>query len=211
MSFEPFVDAARRYYTDAFLRHGAVAAGVDWSDPASQNLRFEQLMRIVDHGGVFSVNDYGCGYGALAEWLASHDRTFRYCGFDVSLPMLEHARRAFSGREDVAFVDRLDALPVSDYTVASGVFNVKQDADSTEWTEYVVDTIREMRVHSEAGLAFNMLTSYSDPERMRADLYYADPGFVFDLCKRELSRNVALLHDYGLWEFTILVRLESLL
>jgi hypothetical protein len=28
----------------------------------------------------------------------------------------------------------------------------------------------------------------------------------FDHCKRNFSRQVALLHDYGLWEFTILVR-----
>jgi hypothetical protein len=29
---------------------------------------------------------------------------------------------------------------------------------------------------------------------------------IFDICKRKFSRNVALLHDYGLYEFTILVR-----
>jgi hypothetical protein len=56
------------------------------------------------------------------------------------------------------------------------------------------------------GFAFNALTSYSDPERMKNTLYYADPCRLFDLCKREFSRDVALLHDYGLYEFTILVR-----
>ena len=44
------------------------------------------------------------------------------------------------------------------------------------------------------------------PERMRPDLYYADPCRLFDHCKRRYSRHVALLHDYGLYEFTILVR-----
>jgi hypothetical protein len=51
-----------------------------------------------------------------------------------------------------------------------------------------------------------MLTSYSDPGRMRPDLYYGDPREYFDLCKRKYSRHVALLHDYGLYEFTIIVR-----
>ena len=41
---------------------------------------------------------------------------------------------------------------------------------------------------------------------MRPDLYYPDPGAVFDRCMRRYSRHVALLHDYGLYEFTILVR-----
>jgi hypothetical protein len=50
------------------------------------------------------------------------------------------------------------------------------------------------------------LTSYSDEDKMRAHLYYTDPTWAFDLCKRRYSRHVALLHDYGLYEFTILVR-----
>ena len=44
---------------------------------------------------------------------------------------------------------------------------------------------------------------------MRGHLYYADPASVFDLCMRRYSRHVALLHDYGLYEFTILVRKQA--
>ncbi len=55
-------------------------------------------------------------------------------------------------------------------------------------------------------MAFNLLTSYSDKDMMRPDLYYGDPLFYFDYCKRNFSQNVALLHDYGLFEFTILVK-----
>jgi hypothetical protein len=41
---------------------------------------------------------------------------------------------------------------------------------------------------------------------MRDDLYYADPLFFFDYCKTRFSRFVTLIHDYPLYEFTILVR-----
>ena len=41
---------------------------------------------------------------------------------------------------------------------------------------------------------------------MREELFYADPGWIFDQCMRRYSRHVALLHDYGLYEFTVLVR-----
>ena len=44
---------------------------------------------------------------------------------------------------------------------------------------------------------------------MRPDLYYADPCFLFDYCQRRYSRWVAVLHDYGLYEFTIVVRKEE--
>jgi hypothetical protein len=39
------------------------------------------------------------------------------------------------------------------------------------------------------------------------DLYYGDPLFFFDHCKRTFSRTVTLLHDYPLYEWTIHVRL----
>jgi hypothetical protein len=56
------------------------------------------------------------------------------------------------------------------------------------------------------GMAFNFLTKYSDAEFMRPDLYYADPCFFFDYCKKNFSKNVALLHDYKIYDFTILIR-----
>ena len=54
---------------------------------------------------------------------------------------------------------------------------------------------------------FNALTSYSDADKRRDDLYYADPLHWFDYCKRKHSRFVTLLHYYPLYEFTVLVRL----
>jgi hypothetical protein len=41
---------------------------------------------------------------------------------------------------------------------------------------------------------------------MKPELYYADPLFMFDHCKKKFSKNVALLHDYEEFDFTIIVR-----
>jgi len=38
---------------------------------------------------------------------------------------------------------------------------------------------------------------------MKGNLYYADPLILFDWCKNEISKYVALLHNYPLYEFTI--------
>ena len=66
--------------------------------------------------------------------------------------------------------------------------------------------LHKMNDISRRGFSFNMLTKYSDPEYMRQHLYYADPCYLFDYCKMHFSRNVALLHDYEVYDFTILVR-----
>ena len=104
------------------------------------------------------------------------------------------------------FTTNEQELVPSDYVVASGVLNVKLDASVAEWEGYVVETLDALHSLSLKGFAFNALTSYSDPEHMRDDLFYADPSWLFDHCKRTYSGQVALLHDYGLYEFTILVR-----
>ena len=95
---------------------------------------------------------------------------------------------------------------IHDYTIASGVFNMNLETTDEEWKNYVINTIGTMNKLSKKGFSFNMLTSYSDKEFMRDDLYYADPLFFFDYCKKNFSKNIALLHDYQLYDFTIVVR-----
>jgi SAM-dependent methyltransferase len=202
---DAILTAVERYYSGRFAEHGATARGVDWNSPESQELRFEQLLRVTDREtGSFSLNDFGCGYGALAGFLRGRGPDVDYRGYDLSESMLEYARAAYA---DATFVGRVGELAPADYTVASGIFNVKLDVPVEEWREYVLATIETIAELSHKGFAFNMLTSYSDADKMRDDLYYGDPRFFFDLCKRAYSRHVALLHDYGLYEFTTIVRL----
>jgi SAM-dependent methyltransferase len=207
-----FTDIERRvgdYYTDKLREHGATFAGVDWNSDESQQLRFDQLLQVVDLSSPLSVNDWGCGYGALLHRLRALDAPVRYCGYDVSDAMVAAAREKAPPGSDAVFTTSVAEVPVADYTVASGVFNVLAGADTAAWAQYVIATVRQMASHSRYGIAFNALTSYSDPDRMVPTLYYADPCALFDWCKRHLSRDVALLHDYRLYEFTLLVRLDE--
>lgn len=194
------------YYSAKVTQHGATARGVDWNGEESQTLRFRQLCRIVDTAGGFSVNDLGCGYGALYDHLARQPASFSYCGFDISENMLRAAGERHGNKPGVRFV--LASLPdqVAEYGIASGIFNVRLDRGGDAWREYMEATLDALDRTSSRGFAFNCLTAYSDADRMRPDLYYADPGAIFDRCMRRYSRHVALLHDYGLYEFTILVR-----
>jgi hypothetical protein len=123
--------------------------------------------------------------------------------------MLELAREANERPGEWSFVEREDELSPADYTVASGVFNLRLDVDDARWEAYVRRTVRALAGLSRRGFSFNMLTRYSDPPRMRADLFYADPCAIFDFCKREISPHVALHHDYGLYEFTVHVRMGT--
>jgi SAM-dependent methyltransferase len=194
------------YYTAKAARYGATPAGVDWNSTASQQLRFRQLLRVCPERPPFSLLDFGCGYGALYGWLREQGIVCDYRGFDLSPRMIAMAQELFAGKEFCRFFHDESQLTPADVCVASGIFNVKQDCPIEEWKAYVFGTIERLATLGKGGFAFNLLTSYSDADKMRPDLFYGDPCAFFDYCKRRHGRNVALLHDYDLYEFTILVR-----
>lgn len=194
------------YYSDKLAQYGETPKGVDWNGGNSQTLRFEQLCKIIRMTSSFSINDLGCGYGALYEFLSAKYDSFSYCGIDVSESMIRAAKERFKHNQKLKFIASSKPGEVADYSIASGIFNVRLGRSDDEWLSYFKATLSVLDATSRLGFAFNCLTSYSDEDKMRDYLYYISPGYVFDLCKREYSKNVALLHDYDLYEFTVLVR-----
>ena len=203
------LENVQRYYTAQLRTHGATPRGVDWNSPESQRLRFVQLLKLIDRRAPFTINDYGCGYGALADYLQDEGYSCEYRGFDISREMVDKAREVHEAMGPGSFVNEESGLTKADYTVASGIFNVKLQTEATEWERYILQTLATINNLSGKGFAFNVLTKYSDAEFMRPDLYYADPLFLFDHCKRKFSQFVSLIHDYPLYEFTLLIRKEQ--
>lgn len=144
--------------------------------------------------------------GALYDFLSARKFQFSYTGIDISPEMISAARSTRGQSENAHFyVGHIPPAP-SDFGVASGVFNVRQNRSDAEWLVYVQSTLKTLNETSRKGFAFNCLTSYSDRRKMRPHLFYADPCLLFLYCKENFSRHVALMHDYELYEFTILVR-----
>ena len=197
------------YYTQRLKNYGPVPKGVDLNSEESQVIRFAQLIKIIrlkEDNDYFTINDIGCGYGAFFDYLRGIYKNYLYYGNDISIEMINEASRLHAGIENAKF--RISDTPEvkTDYAVASGLFNVKLGYENDEWLNYIFSVLRVLDKNSKKGFAFNCLTKYSDFDKMKANLYYADPCFMFDYCKKNFSKNVALLHDYGLYDFTILVR-----
>ncbi len=191
------------YYATKLREHGATPRGVDWNGEEGQTLRFAQLAKILPRKA-FSVADIGCGYGALLHYLGQNFENFEYLGCDISAEMIAAAK--VGAPANARFTQGAQPDQISDYCVASGIFNVKLNRSDADWREYVETCVDSLAASSRRGFAFNCLTSYADEDKKRENLYYADPCYWFDRCKRIYSKNVALLHDYDLYEFTIIVR-----
>ncbi|SDY41753.1 Methyltransferase domain-containing protein [Jannaschia faecimaris] len=201
------LDNVARYYADKLAQHGATARGVDWNSTESQFLRFEKLSSIINTPNTpFSIIDLGCGYAATVDYLSRTFSDFDYCGVDISGEMIAIARARYQDYPKCRFVEGSIPDARADYCIASGIFNVRLDHSDSEWLDHLIQTLDVMDRFSRRGFAFNCLTSWSDADRMRETLYYPDPAKIFSLCVQHYGRHVALLHDYELYEFTILVR-----
>lgn len=207
MSEQPrFLNSVREYYSRKLEEFGATARGVDWNSPESQELRFHTLLERVDFTKTKTLLDYGSGYGALYQFLKKQNIALKYYGFDTAPAMANKGRELFSGDTNAEFATELNKIPVCDFAVLSGIFNVKIDATEGEWIKYIESTLNEVNGKTSGGFSFNILTCYSDVEKRAPHLYYANPLYWFDYCKRNFSKSVALLHDYGLYEFTVSVK-----
>jgi SAM-dependent methyltransferase len=199
-------ETARTYYKERLRQHGASARGVDWPSAASQYLRFAQLLKVCDLTQAFSVNDFGCGYGALLDYFAFRgiDTPIRYTGIDVSAEMVAAARTKWSDRPATEFLVAATCRGIADYSVASGIFNVKLDWPVGTWEIYVESILRDLCTNSRRGFSVNfiqVLDGSSDPR-----LYRTNPDRWIAFLRDELGRPPELISDYGLNEFTLLAR-----
>lgn len=197
-----------RAYERRLSQFGNDPRGVFWQNKEFQVRRFEILSQIFDpkdlNGGI-SIHDFGCGYGALFDYL--RDRPImtnsRYLGTDMSGQMVAAARKKIRDPR-ARFLRHLEATDEADYTLVSGTFNMHLGQDEEEWSAYVKAALLQLWSKTRKGLAFNMLRD--DAEDLYDGLYYINGHDLFDYCLSHLSPNVVLQNDQPLPDWTFFVR-----
>ena len=198
------IDRIAEFYSKKLREHGARPAGVSWSSLESQQLRFTQLLRLPGTDTAASINDYGCGYGALAARLRHDGYTGDYVGYDVSRGMVRVAADLHTDLPRCRFTSNQSEVPRADFTLASGIFHIRLDFPVEAWERHVRETMEHLAEISAKGFAFNLLSA-SDNKQSEG-LFYADPARWLTIGLRRFPRRVAILHDYALGEFTVMVR-----
>ncbi len=207
-SFIPNADEVKQYFHRSYQKHGNTAEGADWNSPASQEIRFEQLLKVTQPmEQPFTLLDYGSGVGLLSDYLLKKNYPVSYYyGFDILEPLIQQAQQLYADHPNYTFTTNWNDISQVDYAVASGVFNARLETSYDNWTQYVLQALTDIHHKTQRGFAANFLTKYSDPDKMQERLYYADPCFLFDYAKTHFSKNVAILHDYTLYDFTLIIK-----
>lgn len=197
-----------QYYTEMVVRHGATPHGVDWSCVATQELRFRQLLEICDFAAPVSLNDIGCGYGALLTYLSKRHAaaTVDYLGIDLSSAMIDHARKLWRRRPSTAFAKASACPRTADYSIASGVFNIMLDHPISVWERLIKSDLANIAATTRRGFAVNFLAPAGAGQPIEPILYRTPPEPWAAYCRHVFRGSVQVLADYGMREFTLLVR-----
>lgn len=203
------LDWIEKHYEALLQRHGVSHQGAGWPTDADQQVRFQQFLRLLEKPPVnFSLLDYGCGFGDFDSFLWKQGyRGYKYVGYDLCKAMIAcgpSLRSSPWANFIVSLDDGLSPLGPFNYVVSSGIFNLPPPGTPPiAWRQYIVHTIQEFDRLSTKGFAFNMLSSLA--RKQESGWFYGNPEVFFEICFR-MTGKVALLHDYGLNDFTIIVR-----
>jgi len=201
-SIHASVDA---YYTATVAAFGATPRGVDWTCAATQQLRFVQLLRHCDQLSPASINDLGCGYGALLAFCRERAPGWPldYLGIDLSSAMVRAARSTWPDEPSVRFTHGTRAPRVADYSIASGIFNVCGSNERSDWEEFIRTTLRDMTAASRRAVAVNFMAPLAAGASGPRELYRTPAAPWIEFCEDELGAPTTLIGDYGLREFTL--------
>lgn len=198
-----------RHYEACLAKHGATPRGADWPNGADLAARFGVMLELLPEGGKPpDLLDLGCGPGLVLDYLAATggvDRV-RYHGIDLSDRMIDVARARWPMHE-FSCRDILTApLPEQsvDVVIMNGVLTERLTLSVQVMTalaeSLIVAAFRVARI----GIAFNVMNAHVDWQRN--DLFHWPFDALAGFLQREVSRNYEFRADYGLYEYTCLVR-----
>ena len=215
MTFNIFKRAPRllapvaRLYGQRLDQCGATAKGVFWRGEHWQVRRFERLCEIISRedaadGGIV-INDLGCGYGAMFDYLhpLSMMNGSRYIGYDITQEMIAACRDRITDPR-AKFLRKMIATERADYSFACGTYNMHGGADEAAWRNYVEDNLKQLWSMTDKALAFNMLRK--DEEEKFQGLYYIEPADMLAFCRRVLSADVEMFDERPLPDVTYFIR-----
>ena len=201
------LDPVSSIYSRAVKKYGSKPKAVAWRDKKRQLRRFQifsGLFSLVPSEAGFSINDLGCGYGAMFSAYRNMPEftNSRYFGYDISADMLIEAQKQLHDPR-ATWIKSHIATEEADFSFVSGTYNLNMDADEKLWTSYIENNLLQLWSKTRVALGFNML-SIDSPKRQNT-LYYADPEHFFAFCSKNMGGRVRLVDRLAPAEFVIFV------
>ena len=203
-----FNDELQTAYAKQFKRYGATPEGSYWFSKTRQNLRFEIMIQEVIklHGNLdLYIGDIGCGYGALAEYIAKmhYSKWIRYCGYDISKPLIDFCHKTYD-YSWAEFVIGSKPLSAVDICMLSGTFNLAVTKNALDWENHIFNNLTKCWIYTKKTLIFNLQTSeishISD-----GNIFYANKIKVLNRCKALFGPSFIVEHEKLPFDTTFII------
>ena len=123
-------------------------------------------------------------------------------GCRTGVELVRLAQPLCRGRARATFVGGSISPRAADYSIASGIFNVKLECTRKRWEELVRTTLRELCATSRRGFAVNFLDADGEPDDI-PELYRTRPEPWAKYCESECDARVDVVSGYGVPEFSL--------
>ena len=205
------LNPVKKVFSQSVKNYGSTPKSVAWSSQEKQFRRFQifaGLFSLIPANTRFSINDLGCGYGAMFRAYKDFPEFNygRYFGYDISKEMLLEAKKKINDPR-AFWIQSHEATEEADFSFVSGTYNLNMDADEDLWRVYIENNLLQLWSKTRLALGFNMLSKHS-PKRQKT-LYYADPEHFYAFCAQNMRGRVKMVNRLEPEEFVIFVLRED--
>ena len=198
-----------RHYEQCIRKYGATPQGLDWPNGIDLATRFGVMLELLSEAGDQpELLDLGCGPGLMLDFLSATQNIARvkYWGVDLSSQMVAIARQRwpqydFSCRDIVA-----EPLPDQsvDVVIMNGVLTERVSLDVETITALAQSLVTAAFSAARVGIVFNTMNANVDWQR--DDLFHWSFDALAKFLRRDVSSHYTFRSDYGLYEYTCIVR-----
>lgn len=199
---EELVQSPTQEFSSDYLLNSPEIVG--WLSTDEQELLFSALLLFFKPSQ--SILDVGCGRADLFGYLSRMYDTdsINYKGIDFNPNVLEIAKQKYAGvAVETADILSIDKGADYDWVVGSGLFNLQDHADMTDYVSQCVDAMYDK---AKVGIAFNLLTAIPNDmtEEDKAQLVQYQSGSWLEYFISRYGRVIARA-DYMLGDVTFII------
>ena len=210
---KPIYSSIVEHYERCLNQYGDSHKGVDWPNQTDADIRYQVMLDVVrdPRDRHSSILDFGCGASHLYGFMLSQKlEGLKYYGLDISEKFCALSRGKYPDNEYLCFdvIEEPSRLGSFDYIVMNGVFTEKRELSFEDMLDYFKRLISLVFEKANKGIAFNVMSPFVDWER--DDLFHLPVELLLEFLNQNLSRNVILRADYGLYEYTAYVYKDAL-
>jgi SAM-dependent methyltransferase len=173
---------------------------VGWDSKKEQDTRFKVLLNIGFKNGD-TILDFGCGLGALYEYMSEKYNKFGYVGVDINDDFIEKCKNKYPNVMFKTIKDINDVKLQYDWFISSGAFTVYTPIKD------MMQTIKIGVTQAKYGVGVNFLEStYAKNSDLEAIRGY-DKKEMYKLFMKEFGEftNIEIIDDYLKNDFTIYI------